>query len=413
MKRIISLVLCLAMLLALPLAAHAETNITVWMGSWWEEAAPKVEERFNADPANEGYTLTIETFPINGYLDKVIAATLGGTPPDVADVDVTFMGALVRRDLILELSAEDIADVDVADFVQGVWNAGVFGERLFAIPNRSSTGAFIYNKTIFDNAGIPYPTNEWEVKDAYEMMLKLRDASNGEYYPTVVATSPSDPSNFTTCFDYMLWGLGGDYLNDDSTAVTMDTPEAIEAIQFYVDLFNEKLVPEGAINYTLTNDAVPLFCEGKVAMMNNTSSWTTAFNESGVDYGVVLTPGRSNGSGGWTYVIPATAPNPDASLKFMKWFTQTDVLGEMMIRTPSRISSNLNYAPWNEPVNDIYNEAGLHSHRSPVIPEWAEIRIVIINEVQKAIMGQQTAEQAGKNITEQGNALIAEGMAAQ
>jgi len=408
MKRTLSMLLCALLVLSVPLMASAE-EITLWMGSWWEQQAPVIEEKFNSDPANEGTTLKVETFPINGYLDKIIAATLGGNPPDIADVDVTFLGALVRRNLATPYTEEDLEGLDISDFASGAWNAGVIDGVTYAVPNRASSGAFIYNKAIFDKAGLAYPTNEWEIKDYYDMLVKLRDASNGEFYPTAVAVSPADPSNFTTSFDFILWGLGGDYMNAEQTQVTMDTPEAIEAIQLFVDLFKEGLVPEGAINYTLTNDVVPMFTEGKLAMMNNTSSWTTIFQESGVDYGVVLTPGRNNGAGGYTFVVPATAKNPEAAKKFVRWFVQPEIMGELMIRTPSRISVNRDYAPWNEPQNDIFNQANEFSRPIPVIPEFAELRLIMINEMQKAIMGQQTAEQTGKAITEQGNALIAEG----
>ena len=104
--------------------------------------------------------------------------------------------------------------------------------------------------------------------------------------------------------------------------MTFNTPEAVKAIQEYLDLFTNKYVPEGAINYTLTNDAVPLFCEGKIAMMPNTSSWTTTFAESGVNYGVCLTPDKNNGAGGYTFVVPVTAATPEGGKKFVKWFTR-------------------------------------------------------------------------------------------
>lgn len=410
MKRLMALFLSAMLVLSLvPAVTLAEDQtVTLWMCSWWEDAVPKVIERFESDPANEGYTLKVETFPINGYLDKITAAILGGTAPDVIDVDVTFLGNLVRRNLLTPFTEEDLADVDVSDFVAGVWDAGVFNGTVYAMPNRSSTGAFIYNKTIFDKAGVPYPTNDWEVADFLDICAKLTEASNNEYYAYCVAMALSDPSNFNTAFDFLLWGNGADYFNDDYTAVTLDNPEAITAIQQYIDLFTNGYVPEGAINYTLTNDAVPLFCQGQLAMMPNTSSWTTTFQESGVDYGVCLAPGRSNGSGGYTFVIPATAQNPDGGKKFVKWFTQADVLGELMIRTPSRISTNLNYAPWNDEENAIFTAAGEFSRPTPSIPEWAEIRLIMVQEMQKAVMGQQSAEETAKAVTAQGNALLAE-----
>lgn len=410
MKKFLALFLS-AMLLfsAVPMMALAEdTTITLWMCSWWEDQVPKIIETFEADPANDGYSLTIETFPINGYLDKITAAILGGTAPDVIDVDITFMGSLVRRNLLTPFTEEELADVDVSDFVAGVWNANIYNNTVYGMPNRSSTYAWLYNKTIFDKAGVPYPTDDWTVQDFMDICAKLSEASNGEYYPYCGSLSPTDPSNFNTSFDFILWGNGGDYMNADYTEMTLDTPEGIKSIQQYMDLFSNGYVPEGSINYTMTNDGVPLFCQGQLAMIPNTSNTLNAVLESDIDYGTCLTPDRNNGVGGYTFVVPVTAQNPDAGKKFVKWFTQADVLGELMIRTPSRISTIENYAPWNDENNASLNAAAPYSRSAPGVPEWPEIRLIMIQEMQKAVMGQQTAEETAKAVTEQGNALLAE-----
>ena len=410
MKRSLACILCLVLLVALfPSAALGEEKITVWMCSWWEDAVPKIIETFEADPANEGYSLTIETFPINGYLDKITAAVLGGTAPDVVDVDVTMIGSLVRHGLLEPFTEADLEGIDVSDFVSGAWTASAFGGQQYGLPNRSSSGAFMYNKAIFDAAGVAYPQDGWVLSDMLAKCEELKGAITEEgVYPFVCAVSPSDPSNFTTSFDTFVWGCGGDYMTPNQDALAMDTPEGIAAIEAFVDLFNKGYVPEGAINYTLTNDAVPLFCQGKVAMMPYTSSWTTIIKESGIDYDVCLAPGGASGAGGYSFLIPVTAKNIDGGKKFSKWFTQADVLGELMIRTPSRISTNKNYAPWNDADNEIFIRSSAYTRSLPGIPEWADFRLIMIEEMQKAIMGLQDAETTGKTMAERCNALLAE-----
>lgn len=414
MKRTLALLLVSALLIAvLPLTALAEdTAITVWMGSWWEDTVPKIVEKFEADPANAGYKLVIETFPNNAYVEKIISAILGGTAPDVVDVDWTFLGALVSRNLLTEFTPDDLKDVDLNDFFPAAISSATFGGKMYALANRGGTGAGIaYNKAIFDKAGIPYPTDDWTLDDYYETLTKLKAASNGEYYPTAIAAATSDPANFTTTYEFMLWSKGGDYFSADGTAVTMDTPEAIASIEFLKKIYDEGLVPEGCINYTIPVDIVPLFTEGKIAMMDYGDSWIPTLKESKIDYGTVLRPDKGCGTGGWMFAVPVTAPNPDASKKFVKWFTQADVLGDLMIRTPARISTNQNYAPWNGEDYATLVKAGEFAHNPVLIPQWSEIRLIMIREVQKVLMGEQTAEQAGKAITEQGNALLKEGAA--
>lgn len=411
MKRTLALILGILMLLAAaPLSVLAEdTTITVWMGSWWEEQAPKVMEAFNNDPANAGYKLVIETFPNNAYVEKIIAAVLGGSAPDVADVDVTFLGALMRRDLLVEFTADELKDQNIEDFNAGAWNAGVFGGKVYAIPNRGGMGeATVYNKALFDKAGVPYPEDTWTLADYMDICGKLLAGGNGEFYPTGVAVSTTDPANFESSFSFILLGHGANWVNEEQTAVTMDTPEAIAAIQYFLDLFTNKYVPEGCINYTIANDVLPLFTEGKVAMMNYSDAWVKAVKDSGMDYGVTTTPSQRSRTGGWTFVVPVSAPNPDASKKFILWFTQPDKLGELMIRTPARASTNRDYEPWNSDDYKYFALQAATAKAPPSLPEWTELRLIIIEEMQKAIMGQQTAEEAGAAMTKRGNELIAE-----
>ena len=79
-----------------------------------------------------------------------------------------------------------------------------------------------------------------------------------------------------------------------------------------------------------------------------------------------------------------------------------------MIRTPSRISTNQNYEPWNNEENAIFNKASAYSRTTPLIPEWNEIRLFMIGEMQKGIMGQMTAQEIADSVTKYGNELLAE-----
>lgn len=410
MKKTLSLLLALLLVAAMiPAAVADDKPITVWFGSWWADAVPSVVEAFEADPANAGYDLNIETFPNNAYVEKIIAAVLGGTAPDVAAVDVTFLGALMRRDLLVEFTPEDLADVDVEDFKPGVWNAGVADGKVYAIPYRGGAGeAFVINKTLFEKAGVELPAEDWTMEDFLAICENLKNGANGEFYPVAVAGSTVDPANFESSFTWMLYANGGSWVNEDQTAVTMDSEGSIAAIQMWMDLFEKGYVPEGCINYTTSNDVLPLFTESKIAMMNYSDAWVTAVKESGVDYAVYQTPSGFGRTGGWTFTVPVSTENEEGAKHFVKWFTQADVLGKIAIRTPSRISTTNDYAPWNGEDYAVMNAAAAKAKTPPTLPEFTELRLIIITEMQKAVMGQQTAAETAAHIVEQGNALIAE-----
>ena len=56
----------------------------------------------------------------------------------------------------------------------------------------------------------------------------------------------------------IVWSYGADFLNEDQTECTLNTPEAMEAVRFFTGLYTtEKVTPEGVINYTMTKDIMP------------------------------------------------------------------------------------------------------------------------------------------------------------
>ncbi len=410
-KTLCTLMTVLLVIALLPSAFAEDKTITVWMGSWWADDVARVEEAFAADPANEGYDLVIETFPNNSYVEKIIAAVLGGTAPDVAAIDVTFLGALMRRDLLIEFTEEDLAEMDVEDFKPGIWNSCLYDGKAYAIPYRGGIGeAFVLNKALFEQAGVPLPEEDWTLEDFLEICEALKAGANGEFYPYAVAGSTVDPANFESSFTWLLYANGGSWVNEEQTEVTMDSEGSVAAIQMWMDLFENGYVPEGCINYTISNDVLPMFTEGKIAMMNYSDAYVDAIKESDIDYVVYKTPSGFGRTGGWLFTIPISTENEAGAKQFVKWFTESDNLGELMIRMPSRISSTENYAPWNSEDYAVLNEAAALAKAPPTLPEFTELRLIIITEMQKAVMGEQTAEEAAANIVEQGNALIAEGM---
>ena len=111
-----------------------------------------------------------------------------------------------------------------------------------------------------------YPEEGWTYDDMLEIAKKLQ-------FPESSTESASQPATRTRPMCFMtlspiVWSYGADFLNEDQTECTLNTPEAMEAVRFFTGLYTtEKVTPEGVINYTMTKDIMPLFIENKVGMM--------------------------------------------------------------------------------------------------------------------------------------------------
>lgn len=382
--------------------AQGPVTLTVWMGSWWVDKVPQIVEAYKKDHPN--VTLKIETLPINGYLDKAISSELGGNSPDVLDLDITMLPALAGKDM-LETWDDYIKDLDVTDFHAGAWNGSKIKGKMYGLPNRGESSVFFYNKTMFDEAAVPYPTENWTQQDMLEMAKKI--TVSGKKYGVGIAAANSDPSNVFSSFAPVVWSFGGDFLNKDNTASAINTPEAVKAITFWTELYTKyKVVPEGSINFALTKDVMPMFLNNQVAMMPNSSSMVDTLKKNPqVKWGMVLEPNKFGRTGGWSFTIPKSAKNKEAAREFVLWYMKPENMGKLNVVFPSRKSATT-VPPWSDPEMQFLLSAAPYQKAMPAVPAWTEMQAGIITELQKVLTSAKTPQQAADEMAKQMNELL-------
>ncbi len=380
----------------------APVPITMWMGSWWADQAPKIIAEYAK--VNPNVALNIETLPINGYYDKAVATILGGSPPEIMDMDAFMIASAAGKDL---LNAWDpyIKNLDTKDFAQAIWNSGVVNGKVYAIPNRGSSIVVYYNKTMFDKAKVPYPTESWTYDDMLAMAKKM--TIPGDQYGVGIAAASSDPANAMSAFASMLWAFGGDFLDKSGKSCVINNAAGVKAITFWSELYTKhKVVPEGTPNYTTTKDLQPMFQNNKVAMIFQASQTIDTFNaQKDLKWGLQIPPQKTNLGGGWSFTLPVGAAHTAEARDFVLWFVQPDNLSRLMIREPARPSAT-GSPPWNSPEFKVVFNASKYSKGLPTIPQWTEIQTLIITELQKVLQQSKTPKQAADDIAAQATAIL-------
>jgi multiple sugar transport system substrate-binding protein len=372
-------------------AAWAQSGtVTIWVGSWWQSQIPIAQELWAKD--HPDIQLNFQALPINGYLDKFTTAALGGAPPDLVDLDTTWVSTVAAQGLLQSLD-DIVPKLPVDDISPAVWKASQFKGVQYAVPSRSGPGIFYYNKTVFDKAGVPYPTSDWTYDDLLEIAKKL--TIPGEQYGIGVPADTSDPSNVTTLFAPILWAFGGDFLTPDGSAPAINSPEAVKAITYWSDLYTKYHVsPEGTPNFTTTRDIQPLFEANKVGLLTASSNAYDEFaKHPELKWGMVLPPKGINRGGGWTMGVPVGAANPDGAKAFLVWLLQPEILAKVMNRFPSNRKA-LDLPPWNDPAKAIFKEAEAGGRSVPSVAGWFQMQDALIVELQKILVGQSTPQQA-------------------
>lgn len=127
--------------------------------------------------------------------------------------------------------------------------------EVYGIPYYSHAQVMWYRDDLLEAAGLDVPQTWDEFYDAAVALTK------DGVYGAAVSLSPNDLLG-TRYLNYYVRSAGGSLLNDDLTA-NLTSPEAIEGIKFWVDVY-KNCSPAETINYTV-NDHATLYYQGITA----------------------------------------------------------------------------------------------------------------------------------------------------
>ena len=235
-----------------------------------------------SDAEKAAYTAAIEQFEKDNDVDvkiimttadeystKLKAAITGKQVPDVFYVDPGSVQAYVKTGIIRDITedVESDEDLDLAN----VWQYGVDSYRfdgklmgqgaIYAMPKDVGPFSFGYNRTMFEKAGIPLPDKDtpytWD--QFVDVAKQLTQDTNGDGTLDQWGTGLNVQWNLQP----FVWSNGGDWLNEDRTEVTVDSPEFAEALQWFADLSNvEGVTPSTADAQTL--DTYQRWMQGQI-----------------------------------------------------------------------------------------------------------------------------------------------------
>jgi multiple sugar transport system substrate-binding protein len=195
----------------------------------------------------------------------------GAANYDLVAVDQPSLGLYVTSGWVMPLAEfmtdKSLPSLDDADLIQALLSmAGVWEDKLYAVPMGSYGGLFAFRKDVFAKHGITPPKTFAEF---YEYAKKVNDppklygtalfAHKGEYLAADMAP--------------LLWSWGAGYINGSDVDlpgvkkyhVAWDTPEGIAALKYYARFYKEGLTPVDTLNYDHVR-FTEAFQVGKVAM---------------------------------------------------------------------------------------------------------------------------------------------------
>ena len=213
------------------------TTITFWththppMIEVYEELIAEYEE------ANPGVTIDYQTIPNNEFGTKMLTSLSNGSGPDIINMDDSALrGDYIPKGLLAPIDPEALGASSVGDvearYVEGTL-AGAQGDdgTLYGLPSEFNGTALAINAQHFADAGLDPDTTPLETwDDVYEASKALAAAGHTQAFSFLYLHAGWYSQQLQT----LLHQTGGSIADGDEG--TLDSPEAIDALQWWADL---------------------------------------------------------------------------------------------------------------------------------------------------------------------------------
>ena len=158
---------------------------------------------------NPNVTIDLQTYGYDDYFTQMTAKVAGGQAPDVFELDYQNFVSYAKKGALMPLDDILTKDgIDTSIYNDMALKAFSADGVQYGVPDSFSNVVLIYNKDLFDQAGIDYPTDDWKWEDAMAAAEKIRalgdnifgyyhPISFNEFYKTVILVAPLLEENQT------------------------------------------------------------------------------------------------------------------------------------------------------------------------------------------------------------------------
>lgn len=297
--------------------------------SWWDitksDSLQKLKTKF--EELNPDLELEF-TMVGSGYADKILTMIAGGgdSIPDV------MMLAMDKVPKFADAGAIQCLDEYITeDYLNSLYpvvrESCKYKGSVYSVARDVTTVGMYLNKDMFEEAGIPIPSEDWTVEEFTEIAKKLTKVDvNGKpiqwgYY---------FPKYADGVYDWLV-GYGGKFANDDATKCALVSDESKEALQFLYDLiYDYKVVPSDSQAKQYGKSCFAPIVAGKVAMTMGGLSGSNNFNNANpaVEYIVVPLPQMKGKpvthSFVNTWAVPKGAKNTELSWRVLEFLSSKE-----------------------------------------------------------------------------------------
>jgi multiple sugar transport system substrate-binding protein len=200
--------------------------------------------------SHPGVSVRVTVLDWESGWNKITAAAASRRGPDLLELGSTWLPAIAAMGGLERLSASQLAEVgNGAPYYPQLWKTTqVFGRPgVYGLPWYADVRAAFYRTDVFRQAGID-PKEAFANWDSFHAALRrINGMTVAGKRVAALAYAGKNDWNVVHNLAPWIWNAGGDVLTADARRSALDTPQALQAIDFYSSLAVEGLVPPNAL----------------------------------------------------------------------------------------------------------------------------------------------------------------------
>jgi multiple sugar transport system substrate-binding protein len=344
---------------------------------------------------------------------RVDTQLAGGNGPDIIQMGGNFPD-YVTKGVILPLesygsSGRGLINTSVID--KGSLEAGSINGHLYGISVGISVPALVYNKTLLQNAGAPFPKASMTYDEFKTYLLAIKPLLPAGVYP--MSDYGWSGSGYTPCGYWLRYN--GTPIYDAAAKTTAVTPAVMQRyLELWKDYRDNRLIPpaEIAAQYPATSDDTNDFIAGKSAITfivtNQLGGMQAVMSD---ELGLIEPPGAALTNALWpglsqVMTVNKDSKNIDAALKFIDFIVNSPESGAILgsnrgSSASSSYRAGINASGPDLVINEYLQIAGPHTTpETDHLPNDIEMASTGYLSYQKVYFGQLSPAQGAREMYE-------------
>ncbi|SDO04517.1 ABC transporter substrate-binding protein [Alkalicoccus daliensis] len=383
-----------------------EITITYASGQDTTNATDALVEAFEEQNPNITVEVREMTADTGQSHDQYVTEFSGGDDTiDVFDADVIWPAEFAQAGYALELDRFiEADDINLDDYFEGTVDSGNFDGRMWAMPTYTDAGLLYYRTDIVDS-----PPETWD--ELIEMSQELQGEEGTDFGYLMQANQYE--GLVVNAIEF--FGAYGAEVIDEDQNVTINSPEAVTALEKMIEIVASDFVPGDILNFDepATENA---FINGQAIFARNwpymqANAQNEEISEVTGNVGFSLLPAGDEGSaaglGGWMTMINRNSQNVEAAWEFVKFKTGEE--GQKISAVEGGRAPTIRALYDDEEVQEAaplfadeeFVETLENAIPRPVTPIYPQISDIMQIELSRALAGDISAEEAIENMEQE------------